>query len=123
MDGEEAAVVDVAEQIRWWDILELLSRSWTRSLGVAIARTCRHPDAQWLASLFPAEESATSRRLPEVMLEQRDDPRAMYFCLEVRREGKRQGPPEAGGADGVRGGPVPAGRGVSRRRERIVRVG
>jgi hypothetical protein len=76
--------VELAEQIKWWDALdELLVRTSDAHIekGLQMARECRHPDAQWLAALFPAGTAVTMQRLYAVMLEQGEDARAL--CLGV----------------------------------------
>jgi hypothetical protein len=98
------AGVDLAELIKWWDVLDLLlqarrreSRLLVRDMldllvpvfphvphalarGVALARECRHPDAQWLAALFPPGAEVTPKRLAEVMSEQGEDERALLLA-------------------------------------------
>jgi hypothetical protein len=58
--------VDKAELVKWWDLLDDLMRTMLRNKDLAasleIARTLRHPDAEWLASLFllaPARRKTT----------------------------------------------------------------
>jgi TPR repeat protein len=71
---------DKAEQIMWWDVLDVLEQQEERHVDKALqmARECRHPDAQWLASLFPAGVAVTRRRMMQVMKEQGEDPRALH---------------------------------------------
>jgi hypothetical protein len=76
---------DKAEQIRWWDALDALAERWRGPLDQAAwlhgIRTCRHPDAQWLASLFPPGVDVSRKRMEEVMLEQmKHDSRAGFFA-------------------------------------------
>jgi hypothetical protein len=49
------------------------------------ARGCRHPDAQWLASLFPAsaDVDVTQARMAQVLLEHQEDPRALYLAASL----------------------------------------
>jgi hypothetical protein len=82
MSAGAAADVEKAEQIKWWDALDKLlvnSRSDHVEDFVRSARDCQHPDAQWVASLFPAETAVTLPRMRVVMLEQGGDARALYF--------------------------------------------
>jgi TPR repeat protein len=77
-----APVVEVAEQIKWWDVLDALATTaYQRNADFADelqrARECRHPDAQWLASLFPAGVSIDAGRMRQVMLERGNDPRRL----------------------------------------------
>jgi hypothetical protein len=48
-----------------------------------MARECQHPDALWLTALFPASAAVSSVRLNEAMLEQGEDPRALFFRWTV----------------------------------------
>jgi hypothetical protein len=76
-----AHVVDVAEQCKWCDALDLMLQGRRRQ-GMQLARECQHPDAQWLVSLFPADADVKRKHIVEVMLEQvetRNDPRAMLL--------------------------------------------
>jgi TPR repeat protein len=78
------AVVDQAEQIKWFDVLDRLT-DWRPDVDAALqmARECQHPDAQWLAALFPAGTRVTAEHMREVMLQQRDDPRALYLASRL----------------------------------------
>jgi hypothetical protein len=63
---EMNGVVDMAEQIKWWDAL---FTHWDRTnvqAGLQKARDGQHPDAQWLASLFPADVAVTAAQLAEL---------------------------------------------------------
>jgi hypothetical protein len=77
-------VVSRAEQTVWWRACELLKSCMETKVeeGLQMARGCHHPDAQWLASLFPDGTALTAERLREGMLAQGDDPRALYFACE-----------------------------------------
>jgi hypothetical protein len=74
-----AAVVGTAELIKWQDALDDLVLVQLEQ-GLQKARECLHPDAQWLASLFPPGAEATQERMREVMLEHQDDPRAVWLA-------------------------------------------
>jgi hypothetical protein len=52
-----------------------------------VARECRHPDALCLCALFPVGATVTMERVRDVMREQGEDPRAMFFasCLGDRQ--------------------------------------
>jgi hypothetical protein len=79
-----AAVVELAEQIKWWDVQDDLVGVYgfpDQVLELRMASECRHPDAQWLASLLPTGKAVTRRWLKEG-LERIDDPRAQ--CLAWR---------------------------------------
>jgi hypothetical protein len=83
-------VVDVAEQIKWWDAQDALGRRALRE-GLQVARECRHPDAQWLAALFPRGADAEPLRMREVMLTQGEDPRALFIAWLLRSPTKTVG--------------------------------
>jgi hypothetical protein len=83
MNAGVAVVVDKAELIKWCDALDELAGS-LRPIdvvkGLQMARECQHPNAVWLSSLFPSGAEATQQRMCEVMLQQGDDPRAMWLA-------------------------------------------
>jgi hypothetical protein len=70
------------ELIKWFDALDELS-SFTWARGLQMARHCRHPDAVWLVSHFPAGEAVTRERMVEVMAEQRGDARAVFMSWKL----------------------------------------
>jgi TPR repeat protein len=76
-----ALLIDVAEQIKWWDALDALEDMAGPERGLQMARECRHPDAVWLASLFPAGVTVTMEGMEGVMLQHGDDPRAMHLAV------------------------------------------
>jgi TPR repeat protein len=82
--GAPVAGLDIgtAEQIKWWDVLDSLKKAahGTVTAELQMALECQHPDAQWLASLFPAGEPVSVARMRAVMLEKIEDPRAMFFA-------------------------------------------
>jgi hypothetical protein len=84
MENTGALVVDRAEQIKWWNAIDAFKkrRNGDRKIrkGLKIARSCRHPDSMWLASLFPAGVAVTEQRVAQVMLEQGSDRRALFFA-------------------------------------------
>jgi hypothetical protein len=79
-----AAVVDKAEQIKWADALdELIGPIFLApniEAGLRMARECCHPDARWLAALFPPGVVVTKKEsMREVMLQQGEDPQALFI--------------------------------------------
>jgi TPR repeat protein len=78
-----AVAEDKAELIKWWDAIDMLSSSGGVEKGLNAARECKHPDAQWLASLFPPGVEVSQRGMAEVLLEQGEDPRALYLAREL----------------------------------------
>jgi hypothetical protein len=78
---------DRVEQIKWWDALDELLAALEPGRferAMRMVRDCRHPDAQWLASLFPPDVAVTREDVEAMMLQQRDDPRAMYLLCRLR---------------------------------------
>jgi hypothetical protein len=94
----------VAEQIKWWNAVDVLDElpdlddssdeqdiDWpdvdVADTMLRLARACQHPDAQWLASLFPAGEELGRRRVQWVLRQQGEDPRALFLVwrLEIFR--------------------------------------
>jgi hypothetical protein len=71
-------VVDKAEQIKWFDVLDVLIPPSRRvEEGMQMARECRHPDAQWLVALL---EGIADRDRTAALLEQGEDARALFFA-------------------------------------------
>jgi hypothetical protein len=79
------------ELIKWWDALDLLTGTLATpqvEKALQLARECQHPDAQWLAALFPVGVVATGESVAQVMLEQGvNDPRAAYLAWKLSRLG------------------------------------
>jgi hypothetical protein len=74
--------MDRAEQIKWWDAVDLIVGKYglvDTMRAVEMARECRHPDAQWLASLFPVGESVGVWGMLRVLGELTDDARAVFL--------------------------------------------
>ncbi len=73
---------DKADSIRWWDALDAITgEGVTRDIALALqmARGSHHRDAQWLCSVLPAtEKEVTEHEMLAAMLEQGEDPRALY---------------------------------------------
>jgi hypothetical protein len=85
--------VDRGEQIKWWDAQDALAvcegDDVDVEVGLGIARECRHSDAVWLTSLFPAGVPVSQERMRDVLLRQRDDPRAMLLAWRLGDEEAR----------------------------------
>jgi hypothetical protein len=84
----EGSVVDKAEQVKWWDAMDALYSVPGRKVndverGLQMARECRHPDAEWLAALFPAGIAVTREQMERVMRSKSDDPRAMFLAWSL----------------------------------------
>ncbi len=85
------ALVDRTEQIKWWDALDKLEKleegmldsdleAWLRCV-----RDCLHPDARWLASLFPDEPVTMTKQAMLSVMKAREDRRALFmrFCVDA----------------------------------------
>jgi TPR repeat protein len=79
MNRGAAAVVDRAEQIKWWNAIDALGYARNAEEGMQMARECRHPDAQWLAALFPPGADLRYGAVRRMLQEHPDDPRALFF--------------------------------------------
>ncbi len=71
----------------WWDALDYLTGAGSVKQDVArglqMARESPHPQAEWLVALFPREERVTPERVRDVMLQQGDEPFALYLAACV----------------------------------------
>jgi hypothetical protein len=74
---------DRAEQIKWYDALDALPDAGEVDKGLQLAHNCRHPDALWLASLFPPGVPVSRAQMREVMLEHGEDARAVYLTWKL----------------------------------------
>jgi hypothetical protein len=82
MKAKGLACVDRAELIKWCDALDALGDDDVDK-GLQMARECQHPDARWLASLFPPTAHVAPAHVAVVMLQQGDDPRALYVAWKT----------------------------------------
>ncbi len=48
--------------------------------ALALARDCKHPDAEWLTSIFEGKDVSTKKKVREVFLSIQDDARALCFA-------------------------------------------
>jgi hypothetical protein len=78
-----AVVADQAELIKWFDALDKLAVWSSPHEGLEMARECQHADAQWLAALFAPGTHVTPEGMREAMMEQGDDPRALYLASRL----------------------------------------
>jgi TPR repeat protein len=78
-----SSLVDMTEQLKWWDILDAWS-GVNDDAGFQMVRECQHPDAQWLTSLFPVGVAVTRDGIREVLLKLVDDGRAMFLAWKLR---------------------------------------
>jgi hypothetical protein len=82
--NEGAPFVDREEKIKWCDALDLVhAEVFDHAKFLQLARECRHPDAQWFSSLFPAGVAVSREQMREVLLKHRKDPRALYVAWKL----------------------------------------
>ncbi len=73
--------------IRWWDALDKLTgredvrRETTK--GLLLAQQSRHPDAQWLCSLFPGKTTLTKKKVLRAMEACGQDARALFIRGQI----------------------------------------
>jgi hypothetical protein len=82
LSGAVDPVVDKADLIKWWDALDAITGKFVDqdiAQGLQLARSCAHPDAQWLSSLFPeGDVEVTTWDVYGTMKAQGRDPRALH---------------------------------------------
>jgi hypothetical protein len=81
--------------IEWFNVLAVLTgrdgvTEQDVNAGLDLARSCRHPDAVWLCSLFPAGEEVDEEDMAEVLLAQGDDVRAQYLACTLCYQANRR---------------------------------
>ncbi len=72
-------VVAKADQVAWWVALDVICDLHLRDFerGLELARKCRHPEAQWLCSLFPP--GVTKEEVVRVLEAQDDSPLVVFL--------------------------------------------
>ena len=83
--------VPLVELFQWLDVRDTLLGGNKSNQDVAaaltLARSCSHPDAMWLSSIFEGKDVSTKEDAREVFLLNQDDARALCFawCLAADR--------------------------------------
>ena len=76
--------VPLVELFKWLDIRDTLLGDNLKEGDIATAllliRDCKHPDAEWLASIFEGKDVSTKETTREVLLLHQDDARALCFA-------------------------------------------
>ncbi len=76
--------VPLPELFKWLDIRDkLLGRCYKEqdiTSALALARDCKHPDAEWLTSIFEGKDVSTEEQARQVCLLHEDDARALGFA-------------------------------------------
>jgi hypothetical protein len=86
MKKYRGALNDPTELGRWRNVLDSFGLAYTPSSvsrALQLARESLHPDAQWLASLFPAGTEVARWHMTAVMCELGDDPGALYIAWRL----------------------------------------
>ena len=76
--------IPLVELFKWLDVRgTLLGQNRTEhdiTTALALARDCKHPDAEWLASIFEGKDVSTKKDVREVFLSFKNDARALCFA-------------------------------------------
>ncbi len=76
--------VPLVELLKWLDIRDtFLGENFKKqdiTCALALARQCKHPDAEWLTSIFEGKEVLTKKDAREVFLSLENDARALCFA-------------------------------------------
>ncbi len=75
--------VPLDELFKWLDVRDTLlgenKKKKNITAALALARDCKHPDAEWLASIFEGKDVSTEEGAIEVFLSFENDARALCF--------------------------------------------
>ncbi len=76
--------VPLVELFKWLDVRDTLlgynEREQDITAALALARDCKHPDAEWLTSIFEGKEASTKEQMGKVFLSFENDARALCFA-------------------------------------------
>ena len=76
--------VSLVELFKWLDVRDTLlggnKRKQDITAALALARDCKHPDAEWLTSIFEGKDVSTKEKAREVFLSFENDARALCFA-------------------------------------------
>ncbi len=84
--------VPLVELFKWLDVRDtLLGQNYKKQdvkKALALARYCKHPDAEWLSSIFEGKKVAKKEEARQVFLSCKNDARALCFawCQSEDRE-------------------------------------
>ena len=85
--------VPLVEVFKWLDVRDTFLGYFERKQDItaasALARDCKHPDAEWLTSVFEGKDVLTKEDARKVFLSLESDARALCFtwCLSDDQEG------------------------------------
>ncbi len=76
--------VPLVELFKWLDVRDTFLAENERiqdiANALALARDCKHPDAEWLTSIFEGKDVSTEEEAREVFLSHQNDARALCFA-------------------------------------------
>ncbi len=74
----------LVELFKWLDVRDtLLGENYKKqdiTAALALARDCKHPDAEWLTSIFEGKDVSTKENARKVFLSFENDARALCFA-------------------------------------------
>ena len=86
--------VPLVELIKWLDVRDTFlgknNKKQDIKKALALARGCKHPDAEWLTSIFEGKKISTNAEAKKVLLSHQTDARALCFAWWLIDEGDRQ---------------------------------
>ncbi len=79
--------VPLVELFKWLDVRDtLLGDNFKKqdiTAALALARDCKHPDAEWLTSIFEGKDVSTKEEARKVLLLHENDARALCFAWSL----------------------------------------
>ncbi len=88
--------VPLVELFKWLDVRDtLLGANFKKQdiiAALALARDCKHPDAEWLISIFEGKEVSTKEQALEGFLLYQDDARALCFVWHLTDDRRKNFP-------------------------------
>ena len=82
--------VPLVELFKWLDVRDTLLGENHKEQDIAkaltLAHDCKHPDAEWLTSIFEGKDVSTKEKAREVFLLREDDARALCFAWWLTRD-------------------------------------
>ncbi len=86
--------VPLLELFKWLDVRDTLLGQNKRKQGIsaalALARDCKHPDANWITSIFEGKDVSTKEEARKVFLCCDNDDRALCFAWNLADEDDRE---------------------------------
>ncbi len=76
--------VPLVELVKWLDVRDTLLGKQNITAALALARDCKHPDAEWLTSIFEGKDVSTKEGAREMFLSFENDARALCFAWHLK---------------------------------------